>query len=69
VSHIVEIENYKPHWESKFLELRDVIETEIGQLILSVEHVGSTAVKGLGAKPILDINVVIEDYSILPVVT
>jgi GrpB-like predicted nucleotidyltransferase (UPF0157 family) len=31
-------------------------------------HVGSTSVKGLGAKPILDIDVVIEDYSVLPAV-
>jgi GrpB-like predicted nucleotidyltransferase (UPF0157 family) len=69
VSQIVEIENYKPQWESEFHELQDVIETEIGQLILSIEHVGSTAVKGLGAKPILDIDVVVEDYSVLPVVT
>jgi GrpB-like predicted nucleotidyltransferase (UPF0157 family) len=68
VSQIVEIENYKEHWESEFHELRDVIENEIGQFILSVEHVGSTAVKGLGAKPILDIDIVVEDYSVLSAV-
>lgn len=51
---------------SEFHKLRDVFETEIGQWILSIEHVGSTSVKGLGAKPILDIDVVIENYSVLP---
>lgn len=34
--------------------------------ILSIEHVGSTSIKGLAAKPILDIDIVIEDYEIFP---
>lgn len=66
VGQIIEIENYNPKWESEFRKLRAVIETAMGQFILSIEHVGSTSVNGLGAKPILDIDVVIEDYSILP---
>lgn len=32
--------------------------------IVSIEHVGSTSVKGLASKPILDIDVVIEEYEI-----
>ncbi|HDX9578710.1 TPA: GrpB family protein [Bacillus pseudomycoides] len=66
MGQIIEIENYNPKWESEFRKLRAAIETAMDQFILSIEHVGSTSVKGLGAKPILDIDVVIEDYSILP---
>jgi len=40
----------------------------MGDLILKVEHVGSTSVAGLAAKPIIDIDIVIEDYSKLPAV-
>ncbi len=66
MSQIIKIENYNPKWESEFCKLQAVIETAMEQLILSIEHVGSTSVKGLGAKPILDIDVVIEDYNVLP---
>ncbi|MED4729680.1 GrpB family protein [Aneurinibacillus migulanus] len=66
MSQIIKIENYNPKWESEFCKLQAVIETAMEQLILSIEHVGSTSVKGLGAKLILDIDVVIEDYNVLP---
>ncbi|HDR8181188.1 TPA: GrpB family protein [Bacillus thuringiensis] len=36
------------------------------ELVFSIEHVGSTSVKGLTSKPILDIDIVIEDYEIFP---
>jgi len=65
LSEIVEIENYNPLWEQEFHDLRKVIKAEVGQLILSVEHIGSTSINGLSAKPIIDIDIVIEDYSIL----
>jgi len=57
----VKIENYNLNWESEFYHLRSVIGSAIGPLILSIEHVGSTSVKGLAAKPIIDIDVVIAD--------
>ncbi|PEF33176.1 GrpB family protein [Bacillus wiedmannii] len=38
----------------------------IKEFVLLIEHVGSTSVKGLVAKPILDIDLVIEEYGIFP---
>ena len=35
----------------------------LGRLAIEIEHVGSTSVQGLSAKPIIDIDVVIKDYS------
>ena len=35
-------------------------------LALRIEHVGSTSVEGLAAKPIIDIDVVIRDRTVLP---
>ena len=55
---------YDEAWESEFAKINAEIKDAAGDLILSVEHVGSTSVKGLSAKPCIDIDVVIEDYSI-----
>ena len=45
-----------------FEEIKNALEAEIGDLILGVEHIGSTSVEGLSAKPCIDIDVVIKDY-------
>lgn len=39
-----------------------------GAYILGIEHVGSTAVPGLMAKPILDIDIIIQDYNAFPAI-
>ncbi len=62
----IEIKVYDPKWEKTFLKLKRVFAKELSDLIIAIEHVGSTSVKGLGAKPIVDMDVVIKDYSILP---
>jgi GrpB-like predicted nucleotidyltransferase (UPF0157 family) len=50
---------YDPAWPAAFELLRDRIVPVLGELAVGIEHVGSTAVPGLDAKPILDIDVVI----------
>ena len=54
---------YDRTWKFAFEEIKREIEGAIGDLIIGVEHVGSTSVEGLSAKPIIDIDVVIKDYS------
>ena len=54
---------YDEAWKSAFEEIRIEIEAEIGDLILGVEHIGSTSVEGLSAKPCIDLDVIIKDYS------
>ena len=50
------IEPYDPSWPSKFVEEREAINQAMGQLVEgSIEHIGSTAVQGLAAKPVIDI--------------
>ncbi|MDJ1474273.1 GrpB family protein [Bacillus sp. LS15-K4] len=60
----ITIEEYNIKWENEFYKLQSLINNVINELVLSIEHVGSTSVKGLVAKPILDIDIVIEDYEI-----
>ncbi|HDR7717305.1 GrpB family protein [Bacillus albus] len=62
----ITIEEYNIKWENEFYKLQSLINNVIKELVLSIEHVGSTSVKGLAAKPILDIDIVIEDYKVFP---
>ncbi|MEF2097753.1 GrpB family protein [Bacillus sp. CFBP9009] len=51
----VEIEDYNPNWVSEFQQEKARIMKVLKNYSLCVEHIGSTSVIGLGAKPILDI--------------
>ena len=59
---------YDVVWESAFEAIRAEIQTALGDLMLGIEHVGSTSVKGMSAKPCIDIDVVIRDYSVFDAV-
>ena len=54
---------YDEAWKNAFEEIKTEIEAEIGALIIGIEHVGSTSVEGMSAKPCIDIDVIIKDYS------
>ena len=55
---------YDEAWESAFEAIKAEIEAALGDLMHRAEHVGSTSVKGMSAKPCIDIDVVIRDYSV-----
>jgi GrpB-like predicted nucleotidyltransferase (UPF0157 family) len=57
----VVIEDYNPAWPAWFSGDRAKIEAALGPTALSVEHVGSTSVPDLPAKPIIDILLQVED--------
>ena len=59
---------YDPQWVVDFEAIKVEIVAAVGDLILTVEHVGSTAVEDLWAKPIIDLDVVIADTTTLPAV-
>ena len=63
--HVV-VEPYDEAWKDDFAAIRDELEAVLKGLVLRIEHVGSTSVEGLSAKPVIDIDVVISDRSILP---
>ena len=54
---------YDERWAQDFEAIASEIRNALGELALAIEHVGSTAVPGLSAKPIIDIDVVIRDYT------
>lgn len=57
----VVIVDYDPGWPDRFTHERDRIRGALGPAALRIEHIGSTAVPGLAAKPIVDILVAVGD--------
>ena len=55
---------YDVAWQSAFEKIKGEIEQAIGDLIIGIEHVGSTSVEGMSAKPCIDMDVIIKDYSV-----
>jgi len=54
---MIEIVPYDPYWPALFETEAARIREAAGALVLRIEHVGSTSVPGLAAKPVIDIQV------------
>ena len=59
---------YDVAWKSAFEDIKIEIESALCDLIIGIEHVGSTSVEGMSAKPCIDIDVIIKDYTIFDAV-
>jgi GrpB-like predicted nucleotidyltransferase (UPF0157 family)/predicted N-acetyltransferase YhbS len=55
------IVDYDPQWPAKYQEHASRILQAVGGSDLQIEHIGSTSVPGLGAKPVIDILLVVKD--------
>jgi GrpB-like predicted nucleotidyltransferase (UPF0157 family) len=55
---------YDPRWPGMFAELRGRTDAALAGIAHVTEHVGSTAVPGLDAKPIIDLDVVVPDDAV-----
>ena len=51
--------DYDPAWPATFEDLRARVWTVVGDCARTIEHIGSTSVPGLAAKPIIDMSVVV----------
>lgn len=50
----IDLEPYNPEWPSMYAKLEVQIRDALGAKALRIEHVGSTSVPGLSAKPVID---------------
>jgi GrpB-like predicted nucleotidyltransferase (UPF0157 family) len=57
----IEVVDYDPEWPRLFEREADRIRAVLGKRAVQLEHVGSTSVPGLAAKPIIDIMLVVPD--------
>jgi GrpB-like predicted nucleotidyltransferase (UPF0157 family) len=56
---------YDRAWETAFAQIKTEITQALGDLAIAIEHVGSTSVEGMSAKPCIDLDVVIAEESLL----
>ena len=57
----IDIVDYRQEWVERFTQGKARIEAAVGSTVRRIEHVGSTAVPGLAAKPIVDVMVSVDD--------
>lgn len=53
------VSDYDPRWPVYFDQIRATLWPVVQEVAITIEHVGSTAVVGLAAKPIIDIDIII----------
>lgn len=53
----VQIADYDPAWPARFAELGSLLRGTLGDIAVRIDHIGSTAVPGLAAKPVIDIQI------------
>lgn len=69
----VVITPYSPEWTIEFKKEKRTLETLLKGRVFAIEHVGSTSIPGLSAKPIIDIAVAVQTkdllYDLIPILS
>ncbi|MGW0538440.1 GrpB family protein [Streptomyces sp. NPDC003032] len=63
---MIMVSDYDPRWPERFKDLRQRLAPHVADLAVSIEHVGSTAVRGCAAKPIIDLDIVVSEEAVMP---
>jgi GrpB-like predicted nucleotidyltransferase (UPF0157 family) len=58
----IEVVAYDPAWPAWFAEVAGPLRTALGGVAVRIDHVGSTAVPGLDAKPVLDVQISVRTF-------
>lgn len=66
-SRPIVIHDPDPAWAARYREEYERVASALGPLALRIEHIGSTSVQGLGAKPIVDVLVAVADVTTVDV--
>ena len=59
----VVVVDYETAWPERFDAIRRLLVETLGDAAVAIEHVGSTSVPGMAARPIIDVDVALADYS------
>ncbi len=63
ITEEVALVSYDPNWPRLFEQEKQLIQAALGDLALDIQHIGSTAVPGLDAKPVIDILITVRQLS------
>jgi len=58
---ILGVVSYNPNWKEMYKEESEKIKNILDDIIIDIHHIGSTAIPGIKAKPVIDILVEVED--------
>jgi GrpB-like predicted nucleotidyltransferase (UPF0157 family) len=67
MSYVVEIAPYDPIWPARFAQLGRELRAGLGTTALRIDHIGSTSIPGMAAKPIIDIQISVAVFEPLDV--
>lgn len=65
---LIEVQTYNEKWAVYFQEIKNNLENHLKSPYKSIEHVGSTSVPGLYAKPTIDIDIIVQNRQKKPAV-
>jgi GrpB-like predicted nucleotidyltransferase (UPF0157 family) len=66
VTRDIKVAEYDPEWPRWFEQIRDYIWPAVAEIAVRIDHVGSTSVPGLAAKPVVDVDVVVSSEQDVP---
>ncbi len=61
---IVRLVPYSPEWKLYFEREKAALQEKLGSHILDIQHIGSTSIPGMPAKPIIDIAIAVQDFEL-----
>jgi GrpB-like predicted nucleotidyltransferase (UPF0157 family) len=59
----ITVVDYDERWPQRFRDIAERVRQALGDVAVGVEHIGSTSVPGLAAKPIVDVLLTVDDVS------
>jgi GrpB-like predicted nucleotidyltransferase (UPF0157 family) len=62
---LVKLEPYNDKWSKLFDKERELLSSQLKDLIIEIEHVGSTSIEGLFAKPVIDIAIGVSSLNVI----
>ncbi|SCB25880.1 GrpB family protein [Rhizobium multihospitium] len=65
----VELVPYDPCWPGDFERIREKLERLLAPYVVTIEHIGSTSIPGIAAKPLIDIDIILRGSADVPAAT
>lgn len=65
----VELVPYDPRWLEDFERISDKLQRLLAPYVMAIEHIGSTSIPGIAAKPLIDIDIILRSAADVPAAT